>query len=150
MKRIYKAAMLFTLLISFNSLMAQVATERRPQLFAAFERSINFPKPELEKIFSAAEGANLKLSLGGNVGLTGTVTSSIQRYNNLKSVIVRLNNLDNTVLGISKRINDDNSITYIGRIVNTKYSDAFEIKSDANGNYFLNKKNTSELIEDHE
>lgn len=150
MKRIFKAVMLFTLLISFNNLTAQVVTERRPQLFSALEKSINFPKPELEKIFSAAEGSNLKLSLGGNVGLTGVVTSSIQRYNNLKSVIVRLNNLDNTVLGISKRINDDNSITYIGRIVNSKYSDAFEIKADANGNYFMNKKNTSELIEDHE
>ena len=105
---------------------------------------------ELEKIFTLQEGKTIKLSLGENVGLTGVITSSIQRYANLQSVIIKLNNLDNTVFGISKRTNDDNSITYIGRIINTKYSDAFELRSDANGNYFINKKQTAELIEDHE
>jgi hypothetical protein len=150
MKRIYKAAVLFTLLISFNSAMAQVVTERRPQLFAAFAKTINFPKTQLEKIFITAEGSTIKLSLGDNVGLTGVITSSVQKYHNLQSVIIKLNNLDNTVFGVSKRINDDNTITYIGRIINTKYSDAFELKTDANGNYFINKKQTAELIEDHD
>ena len=150
MKRIYKAAVLFSLLISFNGLTAQVVNERRPQLFAAFAKTINFPKTELEKIFTTTEGSIIKLSLENNVGLTGVVSSSIQRYHNLQSVIIKLNNLDNTVFGISKRTNDDNSITYIGRMVNTKYADAFELKSDANGNYFINKKNTADLIEDRE
>ncbi|MEO7294207.1 MAG: hypothetical protein ABIW34_13950 [Ginsengibacter sp.] len=150
MNRIYKGALLFTLLIAFNNVKAQVVTERRPQLFAAFAKTINFPKTELEKIFTTPEGRTIKLSLGENVGLTGVITSSIQRYHNLQSVIVRLNNLDNTIFGISKRTNDDNSISYIGRILNTKYADAFEVKSDANGNYFINKKNTADLIEDHE
>lgn len=150
MKRIYKAAVLFTLLISFNSLTAQIVTERRPQLFAAFAKSIHFPKLELEKIFTTSEGSIIKLSLGENVGLTGVITSSVQRYHNLQSVIVKLNNLDNTVLGISKITNDDKTISYTGRIINTKYADAFELKSDANGNYLLNKKNTADLIEDRD
>jgi hypothetical protein len=150
MKRIYKAVVLFTLLISFNNDKSQIVTERRPPLFAAFAKTINFPKTELEKIFTTPEGRTIKLSLGDNVGFTGVITSSIQRYSNLQSVIIKLNNLDNTVFGISKRTNDDNSITYIGRIINTKYSDAFELKSDANGNYFINKKNTADMIEDHE
>jgi ribosomal protein S4E len=150
MKRIYKAAVFFTLLISFNSIKAQIVTERRPQLFAAFAKTINFPKTELEKIFTTPEGRTIKLSLGENVGFTGIITSSIQRYHNLQSVVVRLNNLDGTVFGISKRTNDDNSITYIGRIINTKYADAFELKTDATGNYFINKTKTADLIEDHE
>src|SRR5215212_4000117 len=118
MKRIYKAAVLFTLLISFKNTNAQIVNERRPQLFAAFAKTINFPKTELEKIFTYPEGSTIKLSLGGNVGLTGVVSSSIQRYHNLQSVVIKLNNLDSTVFGISKRTNDDNSITYIGRIIN--------------------------------
>lgn len=150
MKPLIKAAVLFSLIISFNSVAAQVITERRPDLFSAFAKTINFPKTELEKIFITAEGSIIKLSLGGNVGLTGVITSSTQRYHNLKSVIVKLNNLDNTVLGISKRTNDDNSISYVGRIINTKYADAFELKTDANGNYFINKIKTADLIEDRE
>ena len=150
MKRIYKAVVLFTLLTSLNNANAQVVTERRPQLFSAFAKTIHFPTTELEKIFTTPEGRTIKLSLGENVGLTGVVTSSVQKYSNLHSVIIKLNNLDNTVFGISKRTNDDNSITYIGRIINTKYSDAFELKSDASGNYSINKKNTADLIEDHD
>jgi len=150
MKRIHKAVMLLALLISFNGTKAQLTTERRPQLFASFSNIINFPKAELEKIFTAAEGSAIKLSLGGNVGLTGVITSSISRYHNLQSAIVRLNNLDNTIFGISKRTNEDNTVTYIGRIINTKYADAFELKTDANGNYFINKIKTAELIQDQE
>ena len=150
MKCIYKAVALFTLLISFNYTRAQIITERRPQLFAAFAKTISFPKTELEKIFTLPEGRTIKLSLGENAGFVGVITSSIQRYYNLQSVIVKLNNLDDTILGISKRTNDDNSITYVGRIINTKYADAFELKTDANGNYFINKTKTADLIEDHE
>ena len=68
MKRIYKVAVFFTLLISFNSIKAQIVTERRSQLFAAFAKTINFPKTELEKIFTTPEGRTIKLSLGENVG----------------------------------------------------------------------------------
>lgn len=150
MKRIYKAAVLFTLLISFNSIKAQVVTERRPQLFSTFSKTINFPTSELEKIFTTPKGSIIKLSLGSNAGFIGVVTSSIQRYHNLQSVVIKLNNLDNTIFGISKRTNDDNSITYVGRIINTKYADAFELKTDANGNYFINKVNTADIMEDHE
>jgi hypothetical protein len=150
MKPIFKAAVLVGLLVSFQGIKAQVVTERRPELFSAFSKTIDFPKSQLEKIFTAAEGSTIKLSLGNNVGFSGVVTSSVQKYQNLQSVIIRLNNLDNTVMGISKRINDDNSISYIGRIINTRYADAFVLKPDANGTYFLNKTKTAELIEDHD
>jgi len=56
--------------------------------------------------------------------------------------------LQNTLLSISKRINDDNTITYVGRIINEKYADGYELKKDNNGNYSFNKIRTEELIQD--
>lgn len=150
MKRIYKAVALFTLLLSFNNIKAQDAADRRPQIFATFSDKIDFPKTELEKIFNTAEGRSIKLSLGTNTGFTGTILSSLQKYENLQSVIIRLDNLDNTVLGISKRTNDNKSISYIGRIVNSKYADAFQLKTDATGNYFITKVKTADIIQDRE
>ena len=150
MKPICKVAVLVAMLISFQNSQGQVVTERRPELFAAFAKTINFPKSQLEKIFFAAEGKSIKLSLGDNVGLSGVVSSSIQRYANLHSVIIKLNNLDNAVLGISRRVNDDNTISYVGRMINTKYADAFVLKADANGNYSINKIKTESLLEDHD
>lgn len=150
MNRIFKAIALFTLLFSFNTSKAQVVTDHRPFLFRAFADTLNFPTTELEKIFNTAEGKPIKLSLGGNSSLTGIILSSVQRYENLQSAVVRLNNLDNSIFGISKRTNDDKSISYIGRIINLKYADAFELKTDSNGNYFINKTKTEKLIEDHD
>jgi len=150
MKRIYKAAMLFTLVILFCNTQAQFVAEKRPQLFASYAKSINFPKTELEKIFTATEGKSIKLSLNQNVGFTGIVVSSVKRYKNLQNVIIRLGNLDNTILGISRIINDDKTISFTGRIINTSYSDAFELKTDTNGNYFISKVKTADLIQDRE
>jgi hypothetical protein len=56
--------------------------------------------------------------------------------------------LHNTLLSISKRINDDNSITYVARIINEKYADGYELKKDIAGNYSFNKIKTDELIQD--
>ena len=52
------------------------------------------------------------------------------------------------MFAVSKRINDDNSVTYVGRIVNDKYSDGYELKVDSAGNYFLNKINMNEILQD--
>lgn len=150
MKCIVKAFVLFMLIMSFKTSEAQVTTDRRPSLFSTFSNTTNFPKSELEKIFLTTEGHFIKLSLAENVSFTGTVTSSLQKYDNLKSVIIKLSNLDNTVLSMSQLINDDKSISYVGRIINHKYGDAFDLKTDANGNYFINKIKTATLVEDHD
>ncbi len=150
MKHLNKAIVLIALLCSFNNLKAQNTADRRPKIFSAFSDKISFPNSELEKIFNTPEGKSIKLSLGTNVGFSGLIVSSLQKYSNLKSVILRLDNLDNSTLGISKRVNDDKSITYIGRIVNSKYADAFELKADAAGNYSINKTKTENLIQDRE
>ena len=149
MNYLLKAAVLCILIFSFKPSKAQ-ETDRRPQLFTVFSNTISFPKPELEKAFNTTEGQVIKLSLGNNFSFTGTVASSVQTFENLQNVIIRLDFLDNSVLGISKITNDDKSVSYIGRIVNSKYADGFEIKSDANGNYFMNKIKTQDLIQDHE
>ncbi len=148
MKRISKVIVLLTLLFSFNNSKAQVVGDNRPHIFSAFAEKINFPTSELERIFNTPQGSSIKLSLGTNVGFSGLIISSLQKFENLKSVSIRLNDLDNTILGISKRTNDDRSITFVGRIINPKYADGFELKSDANGNYFITKVKTADVIQD--
>lgn len=150
MKFIFKAIVLFILIMSFKSTKAQVVAERRPTLFSAFANTLSFSTTELEKIFTTPQGSSIKLNFAGNVNFTGTITSSIQKFDNLQSVIIKLDNLDGTILGISKRTDTDNSITYIGRIINVKYADAYQLKKDKSGNYSMNKVNTHDLIQDTE
>ena len=105
---------------------------------------------ELEKAFTATEGNSILLSFSNNIHFNGLVSSATQRYNNLKSVVIKLNNLQGAILAISKRINDDNSISYVGRIINERFADGYELKKDINGNYFLNKINTDDLLQEHD
>ena len=151
MKRLLKnSALLVLLIFSYSSKAQQHITDIKPNLFGLLADKIDFPKNELEKAFTTPESSALQLSLPGNITFTGTIISSIQRYSNLQSSVIKLNNFDGTIFGISKRINEDGSISYIGRIINQKYGDGYELKADVNGNYFINKIKTEDLIQDRE
>ena len=117
-------------------------------LFNNFSANIPTAVTELNKAFLAAEGSSIQLNFANNFSFTGTVFSSVQRYSNLSSVIIKISSLQNSLLSISKRINDDNTITYVGRIINEKYADGYELKKDNYGNYTFNKIKTEDLIQD--
>ena len=147
MKTLTKAFVLLILLTITYKSEAQ-KTDQRPKLFKTAENKIRYPKADLEKIFTKTKGSNFHISLPGNFTFSGTVVSTVQRYNNLKSFLIKSDLLDGAMFAISKRTNDDNSVTYVGRIVNDKYSDGYELKVDSTGKYFLNKINMNEILQD--
>ena len=148
MKTIYRVFVLcITLFASYNT-NAQVITSSRPYLFNKFSANIPTAVTELDKAFLGAEGSSIQLNFTNNFSFAGTVFSSVQRYSNLSSVIIKSPSLNNSLLSISKRINDDNTITYVGRIINEKYADGYELKKDNYGNYTFNKIKTEDLIQD--
>lgn len=140
----------FVLILSIGLCYNSIAQQQdlRPKLFAGVENKVNYPKAELEKIFTKTQGSKYQVSLPGNFNFTGTVVSYVQRYDNLKSFLIKSDVLKGAIFAISKRINDDKSISYTGRIINENYSDGYELKVDASGNYFLDKINMAELLPD--
>jgi hypothetical protein len=148
MKTISKVFVLCIILFTSYNAGAQVISSSRPYLFNNFSTNIPTAVAELDKAFLAAEGSSIQLNFASNFSFTGTVSSSVHRYGNLSSVIIKLPSLHNTLLSISKRINDDNTVTYVGRIINEKYADGYELKKDNYGNYTLNKIKTEDLIQD--
>ncbi len=149
MKPITKAGLLCLAIISTLNISAQ-KPDNRPKLFYSVSTKINYPKEELKNLFSRKQGSTLNLSLPGNFNFAGTVLSSVQKYPNLKTVIIKADGLNGTVFGVSEIINDDKSITYVGRVVNEKYSDGFELQHDEAGNYFLSKINLQDILQDRE
>lgn len=148
MKTFSKVFVLCIILIASYNTNAQVITSSRPYLFNNFSANIPTAVAELEKAFSGTEGSSIQLNFANNFSVSGTVFSSVQRYSNLSSVIIKIPSLHNSLLSISKRINDDNTITYVGRIINEKYADGYELKKDDHGNYTFNKIKTEDLIQD--
>ena len=139
----------FILLALTLNTKAQVAKASKPDLFGASSEKISTSVAELDKAFSLQAGSSIQLNFTDKFSFSGTIYSSIKRYNNLSSVIIKSPSLHNSLLSISKRVNDDNTITYVGRIINEKYADGYELKKDSEGNYSFNKIRTSDLLQDY-
>ena len=148
MKIMYKMAVLCMIILFSYTAHAQILTSNRQNHFDKYAANLPTPESELSKAFSVPEGGKVKIDFG-NFSFNGIVTSSIKRYDNLYTVIVKSPILNNTLLAISKRINDDKTITYVGRIINNNYADGYVLKKDKNGSYAMNKIKTDDLVEDY-
>jgi hypothetical protein len=148
MKTISKLFALFSLLTISHKIHAQTGKSLRPELFNNFSANIPASVIELDKAFTAAPGSSIQFNFANKLPFSGIVLSSVQKYSNLSSVIIKSLLLQNSLLSISKRINDDNTITYVGRIINEKYADGYELEKDNTGNYSFNKIKTEDLIQD--
>ena len=147
MKIMYKVMGLCIFITCSFATQAQVLTSNRQNYFSKYSQSLPTPVTELDKAFTTPEGAKVKINFA-DFSFNGIVTSSIKRYDNLYSVVVKAPGLDNTILSISKMINPDKSVSYIGRIINQKYADGFELKESNSGTYAMAKVKTDSLIED--
>ncbi len=147
MKIMHKMLALCLILITSYQINAQVLTSNRQDYFNKYSEKLPAATTELDKAFTVPEGGKVKLDFG-DFTFNGVVTSSIKRYDNLYSVIVKAPGLNNTLLALSKRINDDKTVSYVGRIINEKYADGFELRKDNSG-YAMNKIRTDALIEDY-
>jgi hypothetical protein len=148
MKNIYKMLAVCLITLMGHLSQAQINKATRQHQFSRLSDKLPAATTELDKAFRAAEGTKIQLQFS-NFSFSGIVTSSIRRYDHLQSVIIRSSALDNTIFSISKRINDDQTVTYTGRIINEKYADGFELARDSGGRYALNKIRTESLIEDY-
>ena len=147
MKHIYKVFVLCIIMSSYQA-KAQTSASSRQNQFSKLSERLPATLSELDKAFLAPEGSKLQLHFS-NFSFSGIITSSVKRYDNLYSVVIKSSSLDNTLFSISKRINEDNTITYIGRIINEKYADGYELRKESDGTYALNKIKTEILIQDY-
>ena len=141
------AAICVIMIASYSS-HAQILTSNRQNYFDKYEAKLPTQESELSKAFTVPQGGKIKLNFG-DFAFNGIVTSSIKRYDNLFTVIVKSPGLNNTLLAISKRINDDKTVTYVGRIINDNYADGYELKRENNGSYAMHKIKTDALVEDY-
>ncbi len=147
--KIMNQALLLCVIVCFTfTAKAQHLSPTKPSLFSNVAPAFLAAKPELDKAFIAKEGSTIQLNFANNFSFNGTVISSVQRYGKLSSIIIK-SPLHNTILSISKRINDDNTVSYVGRILNEAYADGYELKKSSDGNYAFHKIKTEELIQDY-
>jgi hypothetical protein len=120
----------------------------KPKQFNNFPGVINCSEAELSKIFNTASGQAVSVSFSENFTFSGSVTSNIVKYANLQTAVIVSPGYSNTIFSVSKITNKDNSISFIGRIINKNYFDGFELKQNVAGDYQLVKMETDRVIPD--
>ena len=145
MKRLIPFALALLLCVTSKIGFSQNVT--KPKQFNNFPDIINCTVAELSKAFTTSPGQQISLSFSDNFSFGGAVISNTVKYSNLQSANIKSPVFNNSIFNISKRINNDNSITYVGRIINRDYFDGYELKKNAAGNYQLIKIETDKVIQ---
>ena len=148
MNRLAPYACIFLCTLFTTTGFSQSTGTVKPKQFNNYPTVINCSETVLSQIFASATGQRVNLSFSDNFLFSGNVTSNAVKYSNLQSAVIQSPDFNNTVFNISRLINADNSITYVGRIINTKYFDGYELKRNTSGNYQLLKIETDKVIQD--
>ena len=118
----------------------------RPQIFSKQPDRISCNTSTLSGAFDIEEGKSISLLLSDNITFSGKVISNIVKYSNLQTMTIQLPSFGNAVLHLSKQINDDKTINYVGRIMHKDASDGYLIEKNGN-DYSFKKINTERILE---
>jgi hypothetical protein len=119
----------------------------KPKQFSNFPSKIICTDAELARAFNTPAGQSINLSFSDNFKFQGSVTDNDYKYSNLQTVVINSPIFNNSVFALSKRINADNTFSYVGRIINQSYFDGYELKKNESGIYQLTKIETDRMIQ---
>ena len=140
--KIIKSPILFILILALTS----GFKAKSQKLFDAIPEKIQFENKLIEGVFNMNAGTAVDIKFSSNFRITGIVKSNQKVYNNLQTVVIESTNYNKAKLFISKTIDEDKSIKFVGRIISRASEDGFEIKTDLAGNGSLKKINLKEMI----
>ena len=151
MKILKTSAVCVLLTLCFFSSMAQELPlnepdYNKPKLFSDLPDRIQVNVSALESLLEASEGKIVSAAITGSVVLNGVVVSKSDPNDpSVKSIVVKLSNRAGATLTFTKVLNQDKTISYLGRILSRNNSDAYEVVSD-NGQYYFIKKHYYDII----
>lgn len=140
--KIIKSPILFILVLALTSGFKANAQK----LFDAIPEKIQFEKKIIEGVFNMNAGSAVDIRFSQNFRITGIIKSNQKIYDNLQTVVIESTNYNKAKLFISKTIDEDKSIRFVGRIISRASQDGFEIKTDVAGIGSLKKINLKDMI----
>ncbi|MBI5856177.1 MAG: hypothetical protein HZB42_00900 [Sphingobacteriales bacterium] len=120
----------------------------RPKLFNNLPERISFNPESFFSFQNKQAGSDVRVSLSDKqqIPFEGTLVSSGENIpGKAQSLVIRSTNYNGATLSLSKRVNEDGSVTYIGRLLSFKHGDLFVLQQ-SEGHYELVKKNFYDLV----
>ena len=148
MSPVKRCMFLLMLCLTTAAVHAQQTKARPIAAFSKLSSTISISETTLSGAMQMSKGQEVAVGLSHEFNFPGTVLSNENVYKNLQTLIIKSSLYNNSLLQISKQINDDKSITYVGRIFNPGGSDGYGLKQTADGSYHLEKFETASILQD--
>lgn len=114
-------------------------------MFDALPETAKFLPSAIEGIFNLNPGTAVDVKFTQGFHVTGVVKSNKKVYENLQTVVIESSNYKANLF-ISKTIDQDNKIKYVGRMLGRGFQDGIELKMDNAGNNIIKKINLKDMI----
>lgn len=128
-----------SLLCAFVFIIHLEGKSQSSRLFINIPDSIQLSEQDIGQLFTLQSGSVITMKIGDQFLLKGILKSAIQKYDNLKSLIIESTNFKGAILSLARRTEEDNSFVYTGRILSSMHDDGFELRINEGGRYYLKK-----------
>ena len=126
--------------------MGNIFSTHAQRLFDLVPKEIEFENKVISSVFNLNPGAAINIKFSDQFHITGILKSNNKIYHNLQSVLIECTNYKNLKFFISKRVNQDLSISYVGRMISRNAEDGFELVEHESGKLVLKKISLKEMI----
>ena len=139
MKKLF-VTLTFTLVFTamFNNARAQ-------KMFDSLPETAKFLPSVVEGIFNLNPGSAVDVKFTQGFHVTGVIKSNKKVYDNLQTIIIESSNYKANLF-ISKTIDQNNKVKYVGRMLGRGFQDGIELNIDNAGNNIIKKINLKDMI----
>lgn len=148
MKTFTKAVLPLLFFVVSNNTFSQKTDEMKKAVFSALPEKMEVAPAVFENALSAKSGESISIKFNDQFTFGGMVLNNQIKYANLQTMIVRSAAFENSLFQLSRMINDDKSISYIGRIINPNATDGYTIRKDGAAAYHLQKIEMNKILQD--
>jgi hypothetical protein len=144
-----KRSMLLSMLcLSVAAVHAQENKTAPVAVFNHLSQSIQLSEATLSAAMQMSKGQELTVAFSQEFIFPGSMISNENVYENLQTVIIKSSAYNNALFQLSKQVNTNNSISYVGRIFNPGGADGYELKRAEDGSYYFQKFQTAAILQD--
>lgn len=115
------------------------------KMFDALPETAKFLPSVVEGIFNLNPGSAVDVKFTQGFHVTGVIKSNKKVYDNLQTIVIESSNYKANLF-ISKTVDQDNKVKYVGRMLGRGFQDGIEINMDNAGNNIIKKINLKDMI----
>jgi hypothetical protein len=139
MKKLFTS---FALTLIFAAVSSNTSAQK---MFDALPETAKFLPSVVEGIFNLNPGSAVDVKFTKGFHVTGVIKSNKKVYDNLQTVVIESSNYKANLF-ISKTVDQDNKIKYVGRMLGRGFQDGIELNMDNAGNNIIKKINLKDMI----